>query len=814
MNKVSTTPRDIDETAANPSDQPRLTAWGRLGRFGYRRRWPVLAVWLAALVLVSVFSNSLGPASRDGGFSIPASESKSGFDTLDTYFGGVGGGRSGSIVFRADKGVDDPTVKAAMTTLFDQVAKIKDVTITSPYSPEGQARGLVATNGPQAGLVATAPIELAQSVNDSRGAAIGSEIEALVPRGIDGLQVEIGGRSLSKFQAPSSEFIGIAFAIVILILAFGSVLAMGLPIGVALFGVGIGVGLITLLSHLTTVPDFATTLGAMIGLGVGIDYALFIVTRYREGLKAGESPEQATITAIDTSGRAVVFAGFTVVISLLGMFIMGLPFVNGLATGAATTVLITMIASVTLLPAFLGFAQHRIEVTRWRGLIAAGLVAIALLGAGLGIQPLLVGAPIAVVVVIASFAFAPLRREVPARRERALRDTVAYRWSRFVQHHSWPMAIGTTVLLLLLAIPVLGLRLGFSDESNFPANTTTRKAFDLTTEAFGAGQNGPFVVTAELPKAADLAVMKSLAGTIGQTPGVSAVKGPIPNDQANPQAAIIQVIPTTGPQDAATENLLKDLRHDVIPKAVQGTDVTVNVTGSVAANIDFSSYLAKRILIFFAAVLTLSFLLLMMVFRSLLVPLKAVIMNMLSIGAAYGIVVMVFQWGWGASLFNTAGGPIEPFIPMMMFAIVFGLSMDYEVFLLSRVKEEYDRTGDAVNSVADGLALTARVITAAAAIMVVVFASFVLEDNRVVKLFGLGLAVAVMLDATLVRMLLVPATMELLGERNWWLPKWLGRLLPTLNVEGGTHSSAVSLDHDREVLESADDENESELVDA
>ena len=558
------------------------------------------------------------------------------------------------------------------------------------------------------------------------------------------------------------------------------------------------------------VPDFAVTLGAMIGLGVGIDYALFIVTRYREGLKTGQTPEEATVTALDTAGRAVVFAGFTVVISLLGMFIMGLAFINGLATGAAVTVLITMIASVTLLPAFLGFAQHKIEVTRWRGILAAGFVAIALLGVGLGIQPLLVGAPIAVIILIASFAFAPLRKELPPRKEKPLRQTLAYRWSRFVQHRPWSIAIVTTIFLLLLSIPVLGLRLGFSDESNFAESSTTRQAYDLTSAAFGPGANGPLILTAELAQPQDLQVMVALAETLDRTEGVADVLGPIPDtfgDPASASAAIIRVTPTTGPQDAATDALVESLRSDVVPSVTDGTDVVVNVSGAVAANIDFSSYLAQRLPIFFIAVLSLSFLLLMMVFRSLLVPLKAVIMNMLSIGAAYGIVVMVFQWGWGASLFNTAGGPIEPFLPMMMFAIVFGLSMDYEVFLLSRVKEEYDRTGDPVNSVSDGLAATARVITAAAAIMIVVFGSFVLEDNRIIKMFGLGLSSAVFLDATLVRMLLVPATMELLGARNWWLPKWLDRILPTLNVEGGTHASAISLAHDEE-------QREKELIDA
>ena len=622
----------------------------------------------------------------------------------------------------------------------------------------------------------------------------------MTPAEIDGLQIEVGGQALGEFEPPESELIGLSFAIVILIVAFGSVLAMGLPIGVALFGVSLGAGIITLLTNVMSVPDFAITLGAMIGLGVGIDYALFIVTRFREGLRAGDSPEEATVVALDTAGRAVVFAGFTVVISLLGMFIMGLAFINGLATGAAITVLVTMIASVTLLPAFLGFAGPRIEVTRRRGLIAAGLVSIALLGVGLGIQPLLIGAPLAVVVLLASFAIAPLRTEVPRRREVPVRETWSYRWSRVVQRNSWAMAIGVTVLLLVMTIPVLGLRLGFSDESNFPEETTTFQAYELTTEGFGPGTNGPLILTAELDGPQDLQSLLGLVAVLGDTDGVARVVGPLPDNTENPaasQAAIIQVIPTTGPQDAATADLVESLRDTVVPTAVEGSELVVNVSGSVAANIDFSSYLAGRIPLFFAAVLSLSFVLLMMVFRSVLVPLKAVIMNMLSIGAAYGVVVAVFQWGWGTSLLNTSPGPIEPFVPMMLFAIVFGLSMDYEVFLLSRVKEEYDRTGDPVNSVADGLAMTARVITAAAAIMVVVFGSFIFEDNRIIKLFGLGLASAVFLDATLVRMLLVPATMELLGAKNWWLPKWLDRILPTLNVEGSDH-----VEHD----ESASDE--------
>ena len=786
---------------------PRPSAWARLGGFCFRRRRAVLGSWVALLVVVFTLVGTIG-ASSDSSFSIPDSESKSGFDTLDAYFGGFGSGMSGTIVFRAEQGVDDPEVEAAMIELFDEVSQIDGVTLTSPYSAEGAQRGQVATDGALAGQVAYAQIDLAEDITEAESTEIGSEITDAIPTDIDGLQVEIGGQALGEFEPPESELIGLAFAVVVLILAFGSVLAMGLPIGVALFGVGIGAAIITLLSNVMSVPDFATSLGAMIGLGVGIDYALFIVTRYREGLRSGLSPEAATVTALDTAGRAVVFAGLTVVISLLGMFIMGLAFINGLATGAAVTVMVTMIASVTLLPAFLGFAQRKVEVTRWRGIIAASLVAIALLGLGLGIQPLLLAAPLAVIVLVASIAFAPLRAELPPRKEKPLRETFAYRWSRFVQRNPWNVAIATTTFLLILSIPVLDLRLGFSDESNFAEGTTTREAYDLTSEAFGAGANGPLLLTAELTGPENVPVLLGLVEDLNQTEGVSAVVGPIPNTPDDPMSAsavIIQVTPTTGPQDAATTDLVHTLRTEVVPAATDGSDLVVNVSGSVAANIDFSTYLSSRLPIFFIAVLTLSFLLLMMVFRSLLVPLKAVIMNMLSIGGAYGIVVAVFQWGWGAEFFNTSGGPIEPFIPMMMFAIVFGLSMDYEVFLLSRVKEEFDRTGDPITSVADGVAATARVITAAAAIMIVVFGSFVLEDNRIIKMFGLGLASAVFLDATFVRMLLVPATMKLLGARNWWLPGWLDRLLPTLDVEGGAHATATSVDDadqaDRELVD-------------
>jgi RND superfamily putative drug exporter len=455
--------------------------------------------------------------------------------------------------------------------------------------------------------------------------------------------------------------------------------------------------------------------------------------------------------------------------------------------GAAVTVAVTLISSITLLPALLALAGPRIEVTRWRGIIAASLVAVALVGIGLNIQPLMIGLPLALVVLIAGFAYAPLRREVPRRARRPLDQTFAYRWSRLIQRRPWPAAIAGTLVLLLLAVPVLSLRLGFSDEGNYPTDTSTRKAYDLLAQGFGPGFNGPLVLAVEIPEGTAPASIDAVTEAVSGNPGVAFASPPVLDNPESPTAALWRVIPTTAPQDEATSDLVQHLRDDVLPTATEGTGLDVQVTGSVGAQIDFSDYLAKRIPVFFAVVLTLSFLLLMAVFRSLVVPLKAVVMNLLSIGAAYGLVIAVFQWGWLGGLVGVGkGAPIEPFIPMMMFAIVFGLSMDYEVFLLSRIKEEYDRTKDNGRAVADGLAATARVITAAAAIMVFIFGSFLLESDRVIKLFGLGLAFAVLLDATIVRMLLVPATMELLGDRNWWLPRWIDRILPRIDVEGSS----------------------------
>ncbi len=769
----------------------RSTLLGRVAGWCFDHRIKAVGLWLLALFLILGAAGAAG-SRFSASSSVPGSGSAAGFEVLKEHFPDLGtGGQSGTIVFTSRQGVDDPRVRAAMEELFALVdAGFPDAegvpqhpggTVVSPYSESG--RGQIATAGPLAGQVAYAQVNLAASVDDTESGLLGEAITALAPD-IEGLVVLPGGQYLSVVDPPQTELIGLAFAMLVLIVAFGSVIAMGLPIAVALGGVGSGIGTTLLLSQLFTIPDSTILLGMMIGLGVGIDYALFIVSRYREGLHEGRSPRDATVGAMESAGRAVVFAGTTVMISMLGLLLVGIGWIGGMGIGVSATVLATMLTSATLLPALLGLARERVELTRWRGLIAAGFSAAALFALGIGLAPLAaLGATLAVLTLLASVAVRPLRGTVPRRQAKPVRDTYAYRWSRTIQRAPRRWAVGAAAILLVLAAPVLGLRLGWVDEGSFPKDTPARQAYDLLAEGFGDGFNGPFVITVVPGADGSPEAVDRLHRALEETPGVAAVTPPLVDDPAQPGAYVMRLVATSAPQDEATSDLVRRLRHDVIPAATAGSALDVHVTGSAATNIDITDYLAGRMPIFFGAVLALSFLLLMTVFRSLLVPLKAVVVNVLSIGAAYGIVVAVFQWGWAGQLLGIEAGPINPFIPMMLFAIVFGLSMDYEVFMLSRIREEYVRSGDATTSVADGLASTARVITAAAAIMIVVFASFMLEDLREIKLFGLGLALAVLLDATLVRMVIVPATMELLGDRNWWIPKWLDRLLPHLEIE-------------------------------
>jgi putative drug exporter of the RND superfamily len=762
----------------------------RLARFCFRR-WKLVGVaWLALLVVLGAASGAAGGAYHTE-FRLPNTESKRGFDILAENFGGnTGGGFTGQLVFSAPGGVDQPPVRTAITEFITQVRAVKGLEVTSPFEPGGERQ--ISSVGASAGKIAYADVSFPSTTGQAEFNTYRKHVDKVVPK-VDGLTTELGGEAFATFEPPSSETLGLAFAIFILLIAFGSVLAMGLPVGVALAGIGSGIFAMGLLSHTMSMPEFTVQLGAMIGLGVGIDYALFIVTRYRDALHRGASPEDATAEALDTAGRAVLFAGITVVISLLGMLLMGLAFVRGLAVGASVTVVFTMLASLTLLPALLGWAKHRVEKTRRRGLIAVVFLALALLA--LAFKQTVIGLPLmvlALATIVAGFFVPWLKVDVPRRAVKPIRATFWYRWSRVIQHRPWRAFAAGLAALLLLAAPVFSLRLAFTDTGNYPEDTTTRKAYNLMVEGFGAGFNGPLLVTTLLPAGTSQAAIDSLSDAFAKTDGVAFAGPAVPNKPDAPTALLWQVVPKTSPQDEATSELVHRLRAEVIPQAVAGTGLQPAVSGATAANIDFADYIGRRLPYFFGAVLILSFLLLMAVFRSLLVPLKAVVMNLLSIGAAYGTVVAIFQWGWLGSVFGVGrGGPIEPWVPMMMFAIVFGLSMDYEVFLLSRMREEFLRTRDNATAVADGLAVTARVITAAAAIMVFVFGSFLLEANRQIKLFGVGLAVAVLLDATLVRMVLVPATMELLGARNWWLPRWLDKLLPKISVEGHEHPSEL-----------------------
>jgi RND superfamily putative drug exporter len=533
-------------------------------------------------------------------------------------------------------------------------------------------------------------------------------------------------------------------ALVILVVAFGSALAAGLPLVIAGSGLGVGLGGTWLLANIVDVPDFGVVLATMIGIGVGIDYALFVVTRYRSALAGGREPRDAVELAGTTAGRAVVFAGSMVVVAIFGLVLMGRGYLWGVAMATSLAVTSVVLASITLLPALLGFAGHNIDRLRmpW------------------------------------------LRHDVEGRR------TLSWRWSRVVQRH--PLAAGLAALgvLVVLTAPAAGMRLGMPDAGNGADDLTSRRAYDLVSESYGPGANGPLLVAVDLAGAAP-DVAEAIAAEIGDTAGVATVAPPVINEAGD--AAVISVIPATGPQDAATEDLVHTLRDDVLAPVVGPSGATASIGGTTATFIDDSEQTAARLPVVIGGVVVLSFLLLMSVFRSIAVAAKAAVMNILSIGAAYGVMAVAAGGGTLGGLVGIDDAtPVPAWLPVTMFAVLFGLSMDYEVFLLSRVREEYLRTGDNGLAVADGLASTARVITAAAAIMATVFGAFVLEDAVFLKLAGLGLATAVLVDASIVRLVLVPATMELLGDRNWWLPRWLDRLLPHLDIDVAGNDPAAA----------------------
>jgi putative drug exporter of the RND superfamily len=708
----------------------------RLARWCYRHRWRTLVFWIVLLVGSIALMNVAG-GDYTAEFSLPGSESQAAFDLLEEKFP-ARAGDSATIVFEAQAGVPDPEVQRAMEGVFAKVARLDHVVaVTSPYS-EGGARQISSD-----GRIAFADVQFDVGTGDIPLQVIKDLIQIGDAAESPGLRVEFGGGPIAQaqFEPPGgAESVGFLAAIVILLITFGSVLAMFLPLVTAGIGIGIGLSLILLFANFINVPNFTPQVASMIGIGVGIDYALFIVTRYRQHLHEGMDPEDSVAVALTTSGRAVVFAGIIVVISFLGILLMGFPFVQGIAVGGAAAVLVTMLASITLLPALLGFVGRNID-----------------------------------------------RLHIPRLRriETTGRQSFWFRWSRIIQRRPLTTGLVGLAVLVTLTIPLFSIRLGLADAGNDPEHLTTRRAYDLLSKGFGPGFNGPLILAAELSAPQDVQALDSVAETVRSAPGVAFVSPPIPNNPTDPTAAIVTVYPSTSPQSVETEDLVRRLRADVIPQATAGTGVHVLVGGFTAAGVDFTILSGDRLPLLIGAVIAVSFLLLLVVFRSVVVPIKAAIMNLLSIGAAYGVIVAVFQWGWLGSVVGIGKpGPFEAWAPMMLFTILFGLSMDYEIFLLSRIREEYVRTRDNDLSLANGVATTGRVITAAAAIMIAVFLSFVLGfDIRQIKLVGLGLAAAVLVDATIVRMVLVPATMELLGNANWWLPRWLDRVVPRIIVE-------------------------------
>jgi RND superfamily putative drug exporter len=707
----------------------------RLAAWCYRRRRAVLITWILALVVTSAAAAVFGSNYQDK-FSGGNTESQRAQDLLKDRFP-ARAGDTAQIVFRTQTPATDATSRQAITAVVDKV-KASTPAVVGVVSPFESPQGQISQRDPR---ISYAVVQFDKTTDKLTDDQVQAVVDAATSFRSPNLQVELGGQPIGRVEQPSlgsSEFVGVLAAIIILLVAFGSVIAMGLPILTALCGVGIGFAVVAALSHWLVVPSFGPDLAAMIGIGVGIDYALFIVTRYRQGLAEGREPRAAVMRSLDTSGRAVLFAGCTVVISLFGMFLLGSSFVYGLALGAIAAVVLVLGAALTLLPSMLGFAGRAID---------------------------------------------RLRLPWVHHGTSAGRHSFWWRWSRVVQRRPWLAGGSALAVLIVLALPVFSMQLLFTDAGNNPTSLTTRRAYDLLAEGFGPGSNGPLVIAVDLPAGTSAALPNQIAAAVRSTEDVAFVSPP----QLNPagDAAVIVAIPATSPQDKATESLVHHLRGGVIPAVVKSTGARALVGGVTAAGIDGAARFSSRLVLVISAVVLLSFLLLLVVFRSIAVPIKAAIMNLLSIGAAYGVIVAVFQWGWGASLVGVQRtGPIDPWIPLMLFTILFGLSMDYEVFLLSRIREEWLKTKENATAVADGLAQTARVITAAAAIMFCVFGSFVLGDIRVLKVFGLGLAVAVLIDATIVRLVLVPATMELLGKANWWLPRWLDRRLPTLDVEG------------------------------
>ncbi|PVC73431.1 MMPL family transporter [Streptomyces sp. CS081A] len=707
-----------------------------IARWCIRHRLVAVLLWLLALGGVGTGAVLAGNAYSND-YEVPGTESGRATALLERGFHGLGGDGD-TIVWHTERGsVRADAVQERMSGVLREVAELPGVAaVTSPY---GDTAGRISEDG----RTAYATVTFAEQADDVPEGQAKAVVDTARAAATDDLRVELGGTVVALTEAPGghvAEAVGVAVAAVVLFLAFGSLAASALPIATALVSVGIAYSGIVLLGHVMTVADFAPMLGMLVGLGVGIDYALFIVTRHRRGLKRGLSVAEAAETAVATTGRAVVFAGATVCIALLGMLILRLSFLNGVAVAASLTVVLTVAASVTLLPALLSLIGMRALSRRERRTLAEH-----------GPQP-----------------------ELPT--------GFAARWSAFVERHPKLLGAVAAVVMTVLALPTLSLHLGTSDQGNGPAAATTRKAYDLLADGFGPGVNGPLTLVAGLDGADDRVALDQLPAALSATEGVAAVSPVTYNGSGD--TAVLTVVPDSSPQSKATSELVDRLRQDVLPRAEAGTSLDVNVGGVTASYDDFAEIIVGKLPLFVGVVIALGCLLLLVAFRSIGIPLKAAAMNVMAVAGAFGVVVAVFQWGWGSELLGLgSAGPIEPFLPVIMVSVLFGLSMDYQVFLVSRMYEEWLETGDNRRAVRVGLAETSRVINSAAVIMISVFLAFVLSGDRVVAMFGIALAAAVALDAFVLRTLLVPALMHLLGGANWWLPKRLDRLLPRISIE-------------------------------
>ncbi|HWD96919.1 MAG TPA: MMPL family transporter [Acidimicrobiales bacterium] len=707
----------------------------------------MLGAWVLLFIVINVVSHSVGSAYSNA-FSLPNTNSAHAEALLEKGFAAKSGDVD-QIVFRSH-GSTITSHEAAIQSMLAKVDKLPDVgSVTSPFCTGSFAKSetlngtcLGSSQLAKDGTIAYAVVNFSKNANLLTNPEIQAVVTQASKASSSSLRVYFGGNAFGNLNSPTGspyEAFGLIATAIVLVLAFGSFFAMLLPLGIALFALGIALAGGELLSHVLSIAEFAPILGSLIGLGVGIDYALFIVTRSRQELKRGLTVEDAVSSAINTSGRAVLFAGSTVCIALLGMLILGLSFLNGVAVTASLAVLITMLASMTLLPSLLAFQKQHVLSRRERRELAAN-----------GPGPVVVSGP-------------------------------WQRWAHFVSRHPRALTFAAIAIIGIIIVPFFSLQLGSSDQGSDPTNSTTRQAYDLLAQGFGPGFNGPLTVVGSIHNASDLAAMQHLDASLASKPGVASVAPLITNPQKT--VGIISVIPTTSPQSAKTVSLIDTIRNKYIPAATLSSHTQIYVGGITAIFVDFARVLTGKLPLFVGVIVLLGCLLLMVAFRSVLVPLVAAVMNLLAVGASFGLVVAVFQWGWGTSLLGAGTGPVESFLPIIMIAILFGLSMDYQVFLVSRMHEEYLNTGDNEEAIIRGQANTGRVITAAALVMICVFLSFAIGGERVIAEFGIGLGGAVLIDAFVIRTILVPSLMHFIGKANWWMPRWLDRIVPRVAVE-------------------------------